>query len=325
MDRRLRSHRLRSCRFCPPLRSECQAYGDLVPGLEVWLSVVLWMFIDFISPAEIIMTLIIFAVAFFAASCAGAVPAHSPSHQCHDFAFFHDLERSACLPQARTAKPKIGKIIKGHNLIWGENVGWINLGATHADLQIGSNILAGWVWIKNCGWVCFGEGHPLNGERYSNRGSCDWGVNNDGRGRLSGFAWSEVTGWINFQTSHSRVYMDKTGQFYGYAWGENVGWMHFGHGRTVQYLAKSDAGPWKEMGRESEDRLAGGPDDSEICSGSVPVTGLNSTHERYNKDARTVCLLKLGRYNFCMHIRCYDTPVYISSLAELSPIRAPPA
>ncbi|MCX6353928.1 MAG: hypothetical protein NTZ78_03350, partial [Candidatus Aureabacteria bacterium] len=70
------------------------------------------------------MTLIIFAVAFFTVSCACAVPSHSLSQQCHDFPFFHDLERSACLPHARTARPEIGKIIKNHNLIWGENVGW---------------------------------------------------------------------------------------------------------------------------------------------------------------------------------------------------------
>ncbi|MCX6354509.1 MAG: hypothetical protein NTZ78_06355, partial [Candidatus Aureabacteria bacterium] len=245
------------------------------------------------------------------------------SQQCHDFPFFHDLERSACLPHARTARPEIGKIIKNHNLIWGENVGWINLGATHAEAKIGSNILAGWVWIKNCGWVCLGEGHPLNGERYSNRGSCDWGVNNDGRGRLSGFAWAEVTGWINFQTSHSRVYMDEIGQFYGYAWGENVGWMHFGPGSRVQYLAKADAGPWKEIGLESEGRFAGGPDDSEICSAYIQAIALNN-YERHDDDADSICELRLGRDNSCACIRCCDTPVYMNSLAKLAPIRAPP-
>ncbi|MCX6353936.1 MAG: hypothetical protein NTZ78_03390, partial [Candidatus Aureabacteria bacterium] len=202
--------------------------------------------------------------------------------------------------------------------------GWVNLKATHADLKIGSNILAGWIWLENCGWVCLGEGHPPDGERYSNRSGIDWGINNDGKGKLSGYAWSEVTGWISFRTSHSQVYLDETGQFYGYAWGENVGWMHFGPGRTVQYLAKADPGPWKEIGKDGGSRLAGGPYDSEMSSGSVPVTGLMTNHERYNKDAWTVCSLKLGKDDSCAHIRCCDTPVYISSLAKLSPIRAPP-
>ncbi|MCX6354783.1 MAG: hypothetical protein NTZ78_07765, partial [Candidatus Aureabacteria bacterium] len=133
-----------------------------------------------------------------------------------------------------------------------------------------------------------------------------------------------VTGWLNFRTSNSRVYLDERGQFYGYAWGENVGWMHFGPGSRVQYLAKADPSPWKEMGREDAGRLAGGPNDPEICSGSVPVTGLNNNSERYNKDAWTVYSLKLGKDDFCARIRCSDTPVYINSLAKLAPIRAPP-
>jgi len=219
---------------------------------------------------------------------------------------------------------KIGRITEGYNLIWGENVGWINLKVINADLIIGSNILAGWVWLENCGWVCLGEAWPMDRGRYSNRGAYDWGVNNDGQGKLSGYAWSEVTGWINFRTGHSRVYLDKTGQFYGYAWGENVGWMHFGPGNTVQYLAKTDPGPWEEIGRESEDRFAGGPHNSEMSSGSIPVTGLRNNHERYNKDACAVSVPKIRRDDFCGHIRCSNTPIYISSLAKVCSIRAPP-
>jgi len=270
------------------------------------------------------MTIIILVVLLFTASFADAIPAHSPFPQCGDFPFSLDLERNDSFQQLNLAKPKIGRIIDGRNMFWGESIGWVNLGTAHGDLRIGSNILAGGIWLENCGWICLGEGRPLDKSHYSNRGTYDWGVNNDGHGKLSGFAWSEVTGWISLHTSHSRVYLDESGQFYGYAWGENVGWMHFGPGRAVQYLAKADPGPWREIGRREEDRLAGGPDDSEICSGSVPVTGLNITHERYKKDARTVCLLKFGRDDFWMHIRCCDMPVYISSLAGLSPIRAPP-
>ncbi|MCX6353783.1 MAG: hypothetical protein NTZ78_02625, partial [Candidatus Aureabacteria bacterium] len=140
----------------------------------------------------------------------------------------------------------------------------------------------------------------------------------------SGFAWAEVTGWINFQTSHSRVYMDEIGQFYGYAWGENVGWMHFGPGGAIGYLAKADPGPWQKIGKDGRSRLASGPDDSEICSGSVLVAGLKNNNERLNKAVHDVCVLRFGRDNSCAHIRCRDTPVYISSLTKLSPIRASP-
>ena len=271
------------------------------------------------------MTLIIFAVALLASSFADSVPANSPFPQRYNFPSSPDLERNSGLQQPSMSSAKIGRIIEGNNLIWGESIGWVNLKTAHAELKIGSNILAGWVWLENCGWVCVGDGSPLDGKRYSNSGTHDFGVNNDCHGKLSGFAWSEVTGWINFRTSHSRVYLDESGQFYGYAWGENVGWMHFGPGRTVQYLAKAHPGPWKEIKTEAAERLAGGPDDSEICSGSFPVAGLRNNHERYGEDTWTVCLLRLGRDDFCAHIRCSDTPVYISSLAKLSPIRAPPA
>jgi len=270
------------------------------------------------------MILAFCAAILFATTFADAVLRDAPFSQRGNFPSFPDVERDALLSQPHIGMAKIGRIIEGRNLIWGENTGWVNLKTKHADLKIGSNILAGWIWLENCGWVCLGEEHPLKGGRYTNWSGYDWGINNDGQGKLSGYAWSGVTGWINFQTSHSRVYLDSTGQFYGYAWGENVGWMHFGLGRTVQYLAKAGSGPWKKIGSEAGGRLASGPDNSEISSGSVPVAGLRNNNERYNKYAKNVCLLRLGRDDFCAHIRCCDTPVYISSLAKLSPIRAPP-
>ena len=75
---------------------------------------------------------------------------------------------------------KEGRIVEGYNWVWGENVGWVNLRARHADLRIGSNVLAGWICLDNCGWVYAGDGRPLDGKRYSNRSARDWGVNNDG-------------------------------------------------------------------------------------------------------------------------------------------------
>ncbi|MCX6354079.1 MAG: hypothetical protein NTZ78_04125, partial [Candidatus Aureabacteria bacterium] len=141
------------------------------------------------------MTLIIFAIALLASSFADALPARSPFPQCNDYPFSPDLGKNAELRQPGMSPAKIGGITEGHNLIWGENAGWINLRTKHAELKIGSNILAGWVWLENCGWVCLSNGRPPEGGRYTNRGSHDWGVNNDGQGKLSGFAWSEVTGW----------------------------------------------------------------------------------------------------------------------------------
>ncbi|MCX6356147.1 MAG: hypothetical protein NTZ78_14785 [Candidatus Aureabacteria bacterium] len=270
------------------------------------------------------MKIIIFAITFFASSLANASPSNDHLAQYDNVPFSPDLIVNPALPHSDIALQKIGRVIEGRNLTWGDSVGWLNLRTTHAKLKIGSNILAGWIWLENCGWVCLGEGRPLDGGRYSNRGAYNWGVNNDGQGRLSGFAWSEITGWISFRTNHSRVYLDETGQFYGYAWGENAGWLHFGPGWKVSYLAKTDPAPWKEIGQEWEDKLAAPPDDSEICSRCDSVTGLKNDHERYNEDADSVCSLRLRRDDSCAHIRRRDTLVYISSLAKLSPIRAPP-
>ena len=278
----------------------------------------------FITLVDKMMTIIISVAVLLASSFADAIPAHSLFPQSPDFTFSQDLQRNGRLQQPGLDMPKIGRMVEGSNLIWGESVGWVNLRTTHAELKIGSNILAGWIWIENCGWVCLGEGHPLDSKRYSNRSAHDWGVNNDGQGNLWGYAWSEVTGWINFRPGYSRVYLDESGQFYGNAWGENVGWMHFGPGGTVQYLAKADPGPWKEIGPEASGRLAGSPDTTEICGGSVPVAGLSNNFERYNKDAAAVCSLRIGRDDSCSHIRCCDTPVPIVSLSKFSPIRAPP-
>ncbi|MCX6354222.1 MAG: hypothetical protein NTZ78_04880 [Candidatus Aureabacteria bacterium] len=258
-----------------------------------------------------VVTLLAFCTAILlVCTFANAVPANLSFPQRYNFPFSSDLGKNDELQQPSMSPAKIGRISDGHNLIWGESVGWVNFKATHSDLKIGSDILAGWIWFENCGWVCLGEGHPLDGKRYSNRIGFDWGINNDGKGNLSGFAWSEVTGWINFQTSHSRVHLDESGQFYGYVWGENVGWMHFGLGRSVRYFAKADPGPWEGMGAESRARLAGSPDDTEICGGSVPVTGLNNNYQKCHTDAWAVCKRNMGRDELCGHIRCCDIPVY---------------
>jgi hypothetical protein len=68
-----------------------------------------------------------------------------------------------------------------------------------------------------------GESHT-----YGNTSATNYGVNNDGSGGLSGFAWSANAGWINFNPTHGGVTVDPvTGGFEGYAWAENIGWIQF--------------------------------------------------------------------------------------------------
>ena len=53
------------------------------------------------------------------------------------------------------------------------------------------------------------------------------GVTNNGEGTLSGYAWGENTGWINFKPTNGGVTINSSGDFLGYAWGENIGWIIF--------------------------------------------------------------------------------------------------
>lgn len=221
---------------------------------------------------------------------------------------------------------KEGRVVDGCNLVWGESAGWVNLKPRDADLRIGSNILAGWIWLENCGWVCVGDGKPREGKHYANRGVRDWGVNNDGWGNLSGYAWSEITGWISFRTSHSRVYLDEKGQFRGYAWSENIGWIRFGSGGRVRYLAKANPGPWKEIGTESAGRLVGNGDgESYVRSGHVPVSGLNRGGERFDE---SVGVLRpgvvVGGGECIGYARAFGRPIYIDHDKGRLHIRGPP-
>ena len=52
------------------------------------------------------------------------------------------------------------------------------------------------------------------------------GVANDGAGNLSGYAWGENVGWINFAPTGGGVTIGTDGVFDGWAWGENIGWIH---------------------------------------------------------------------------------------------------
>ena len=70
--------------------------------------------------------------------------------------------------------------------IWGETVGWINLGPTNGGVvNTCLGVLSGYAWGQNTGWINF---NPTNG-----------GVTiNPSTGDFSGYAWSQNFGWIHF-------------------------------------------------------------------------------------------------------------------------------
>lgn len=61
---------------------------------------------------------------------------------------------------------------------------------------------------------------------------------------LSGCAWSENAGWINFAPTHGGVTIStSTNKFDGYAWGERIGWIHFQNASPEYYVMQEASAP----------------------------------------------------------------------------------
>jgi hypothetical protein len=131
----------------------------------------------------------------------------------------------------------------GHQYAWGENVGWLNAEPSEDGgngVQVADFTLTGWMWGENIGWV------SLTCDNTGTCGSTQYGVVNDGSGKLSGLAWSENAGWIDFAPTTCLpdptcgVKIDPTtGYFSGRAWGENIGWVSFSSGAPELWTARS--------------------------------------------------------------------------------------
>lgn len=99
-----------------------------------------------------------------------------------------------------------GTVLSSHKYAWSNNVGYINF----ESVIVNNNALSGYAWSTNKGLIKF---NPAQG-----------GVLNDGTGDLSGFAWGEQLGWIDF----SNVSINgTTGKFSGTATGTLVGTITF--------------------------------------------------------------------------------------------------
>lgn len=89
--------------------------------------------------------------------------------------------------------------IPANSYTWGENIGWINFGATNGNVHVTDTAVTGFAWSANYGWINFS---PTNG-----------GVTNTCTGTLGGNAWSSGLGWIPF----SGVTINASGKFTGMA------------------------------------------------------------------------------------------------------------
>ena len=98
-----------------------------------------------------------------------------------------------------------GTILSSHKYAWSDNLGYINF----ENVTVTDTVLTGHAWSANKGFIKF---NPLQG-----------GVANDGTGNLSGSAWGEQLGWIDF----NNVSINDNGVFFGTATGELAGTITF--------------------------------------------------------------------------------------------------
>ena len=110
---------------------------------------------------------------------------------------------------------------------YGGNIGWMNCVAdTNNGAVIGDYVCSGYIYSENVGWINLGSGSPTNGIYYQNISAGDFGVNQDGLGNLSGYAWGANIGWITFEQTYGKPKVNfLTGQLSGYIWSANCGWI----------------------------------------------------------------------------------------------------
>jgi len=110
---------------------------------------------------------------------------------------------------------------------YGGNIGWINgVADTNNGAVIGDYVCSGYLYSGNAGWINLGSGSPTNGIHYQNLSAGDFGVNQDGLGNLSGYAWGANIGWITFEQTYGKPKVNLlTGVISGNVWSANCGWI----------------------------------------------------------------------------------------------------
>lgn len=107
---------------------------------------------------------------------------------------------------------------------WNDVIGWVDFNITGTVTVTSSSI---------SGYASSGVGFIALDCATSPTGDCShsYGVHNDGNGILSGYAWNDAIGWIDFKSESGPVYgvtvSTSTGDFNGYAWNDVVGWFSF--------------------------------------------------------------------------------------------------
>src|SRR5882672_8059266 len=93
-----------------------------------------------------------------------------------------------------------GGIDTMYKYAWSENFGWLNFNVVSGNVQVTDTQLTGFVWNDETAWINLNPSSSVY-------------VHNDGQGNLSGYAWGEGVGYINF----AGVTIDSLGYFHGFA------------------------------------------------------------------------------------------------------------
>ncbi len=98
---------------------------------------------------------------------------------------------------------------------------FINWNPTNGGATVSDTTVTGYIWGETVGWINLGP--------FTNAGSSA-GVKNTCDGDLSGYAWGQNTGWINFAPTYAvganepRI-NPNTGDITGSVWAQNYGWI----------------------------------------------------------------------------------------------------
>ncbi|MEK7654497.1 MAG: hypothetical protein AAB345_04465 [Patescibacteria group bacterium] len=126
---------------------------------------------------------------------------------------------------------------------WNDVVGWIDFGA--GEVEVTDTQLKGYANILQAGFLALDCATTPIGAKCAADGGADWGVKNDGTGKLSGWGWNDNLGWISFRCDEAKtnpnlvdcgtgpgevdyhVDIGSNGDFSGWAWNDVVGWISF--------------------------------------------------------------------------------------------------
>ena len=135
------------------------------------------------------------------------------------------------------ASPSTSTITPSARYTYAANFGWLNWRTRPLAVDapvIETTMLHGKVYSANVGWIDLGDGTPSGTTGSYTQTGGDIGVNHDGAGGLTGYAYGANIGWIYFDPTIAdppRVDLI-TGAFSGYAYSANCGWIHLGSIKT---------------------------------------------------------------------------------------------